>query len=85
MDSLIEALEGADVDAMRLALMLDAVVRGYSTVGAGHGPQASWVGGMVEARFPRVAAEVGRDWTDPANELAIAIDTVLAGADTTLR
>lgn len=82
LDALLEALADAppQVDRMRLGLLLDAVVRGYATIGAAVEPPPAWLAGAVEARFPRLAGELARDWSDVAAELAQAVEVALRGA-----
>lgn len=80
-EGLLSALDDApaDVDGMRLALMLDAIVRGYAGFGADPTPAPPWLPTALEGRFPRVAAELSRNWADPDDEIAAAIAVVLRG------
>lgn len=84
LEAMVLALEGEEIDAVRLALILDAVVRGLSSQGADPAPPPFWLGDSVRAHYPRLAAELTRDWSDSAGELERALDVVLAGAQAAL-
>lgn len=84
LEAIVVALEDEDIDAVRLALVLDAVVRGLSSQGADPAPPPFWLGDSVRAHYPRLAAELTRDWSDSAGELERALDVVLAGAQAAL-
>ncbi|WP_157044012.1 hypothetical protein [Nostocoides australiense] len=70
-EALLLALAGAPtgIDEMRLAMLLDAVVRGYAAVGQSDSPPPAWLGPALAERFPRLAGELGRDFSDLDAEL----------------
>lgn len=80
-DALLGALEGAPRagDGFRLALLLDAVVRGLSSVGVDGELPAPWLSEAIGRRHPRLAAAMARDWSDADEELTEAVDVVLRG------
>ena len=82
LDLLLTELDHSPVrDPMRLALILDGLARAFALVGATDEP-ATPPRSVVEAigeRYPRAAVELHRDWGDVDDELANAVDTVLAG------
>lgn len=81
-DALVGALEDqADIDALRLALLLDSLVRSYASleVSLRGAEPAPWLGEAVAARFPRLAAAPQQDVSDVRRELDFAVDAVLRG------
>ncbi|GIG21602.1 TetR family transcriptional regulator [Cellulomonas chitinilytica] len=79
---LVEALSSEPgIDGMRVALLLDALVRSYSAVSRASqsAPPPEWLTGALSARFPVLTSGMHRDWSDPDEELAFALDVVLAG------
>lgn len=80
-DALVGAIDEESVDALRLAMLLDGLVRTYATLertvqGA---PSPSWLGGAIAERFPRLAGAERQDVTDAGAELRFAVDSVLRG------
>lgn len=83
----IEALVSAaadhhDVDGLRLSLLLEGLVRAYSAIARGLGPDtrpARWIGPAVAERFPALARVAERDWSGPDTELDYALEIVLRG------
>jgi AcrR family transcriptional regulator len=81
-DVLVEVIaEETDVDALRLALLLDSLVRGYASleVSLQGAEPAPWLGEAVAARFPRLASAARQDVSDARLELDFAVDAVLRG------
>jgi AcrR family transcriptional regulator len=82
----IDALVGAvtdqiTTDALRLALLLDSLVRTYASLEVslrGAAP-APWLGEAVATRYPRLAAAANQDVSDPRLELDFAVETTLRG------
>lgn len=74
-------------DALRLALLLDGLVRDNAALGQslnGEEPPA-WLGEAVAARFPAIATAPTRDVSDPRAELDYAVEVVLRGLTQTGR
>lgn len=85
-EALLVVLDGGDLaDPMHVALLLDSLARAFSAIAPGAGAEAAvpapWLAAAVAERFPRLARELGRDWTDVEPELSRAVDTVLQGAE----
>ncbi len=84
MEVLLRELDRGQVDdPMRVALLLDGLTRSFALLARQDGegePPPAWVLEAVTRRYPRLAQEISRDWTDIADELAPAVRTVLAGA-----
>ncbi|MFC5433344.1 TetR/AcrR family transcriptional regulator [Microbacterium suwonense] len=81
-DALVGALaDHAGTDALRLALLLDSLVRTYATLEAGlrDATPAPWLGEAVAARYPRLATTAQQDVSDALLELDFAVDVVLRG------
>jgi len=80
-DALVAAVAGrAAVDPLRLALLLDSLVRTYAALERGlTGEVREWLGGAVAARFPRLAEVPDQDVSDARDELRFAVDAVLRG------
>jgi AcrR family transcriptional regulator len=84
MEALLCELDRGQVrDPIRIALLLDGVTRSFALLArpADHAAPPSWVVEAAAARYPRLAQELARDWTDIEGELDIAVRTVLAGAE----
>lgn len=81
-DALVGAV-GADVqvDPLRLALLLDSLIRTYTTLELNMGDMApaAWLDDAVASRFPRLSAATRQDVTDTRRELEFAVDAVLTG------
>lgn len=81
-DALVETLvDEPRIDALRLALLLDGLVRSYASLERslrGSEP-AAWLGEIVAARFPRLAGAAQQDVSDARLELDFAVDAVLRG------
>lgn len=83
-DALVGAVEDdVAVDALRLALLLDSLVRVYASLERGlrDAVPAPWLGAAVAERFPRLAVAADRDVSDVARELDFAVDAVLRGVE----
>ncbi|WP_292699142.1 TetR family transcriptional regulator [Microbacterium sp. 69-10] len=80
-DALVGAIDDASIDALRLAMLLDGLVRTYATLErtVQGTPPPSWLGGAVADRFPRLAGAERQDVTDAGAELRFAVDAVLRG------
>mgnify|MGYP001116466609 CR=1 FL=1 len=80
-DALVGAIDVESVDALRLAMLLDGLVRTYATLErtVQGTPPPSWLGGAVVDRFPRLAGAERQDVTDAGAELWFAVDAVLRG------
>lgn len=89
MNSLLLVLDrGKVTDPLHIALLLDALARAFAALvpppGAPDRDVPEWLPGAIAARFPRVAAELERDWTDVEQELDKAVATILARPDRNL-
>lgn len=75
---------GAVADPIHVALLLDSLARAFAALDTSQDPEGSpppgWLIAAIQERFPRLAREVGREWTDIDVELSRAVDTVLRGA-----
>lgn len=83
-DALVDAVEGeAQVDPLRLALLLDGVIRTYATLefNLDDTEPTTWLGRAVAERFPRLAAAPQQDVSDARLELTFAVDAILRGLD----
>lgn len=81
-DALVDAIaDQAGADALRLALLLDNLVRSYAALERGLRGAAPvpWLGEAVTARYPRLAAAGGQDTSDARLELDFAVEVVLRG------
>ena len=81
-DALVRAVpDDADVHTLRLALLLDGLVRNNAGLERGLSGEAPepWLGEAVAARFPALAAAPFQDVSDPSAELEYAVDAVLRG------
>ena len=81
-DTLVEAVTPqADVDPLRLALLLDSLVRTYASleVSLKGATVTPWLADAVAARYPRLVAAAGQDVSDARRELDFAVETVLRG------
>ena len=81
LDAFLGALEDApaELDRLRLAQLLDGVVRARAAVLSDLAPPPGWLVTAVAGRFPRLAGELDRDWATPDDELHYALDVVLRG------
>ena len=81
---LVEALQGAPgIDAMRVALLLDGLVRSHAAVATVSGTAPpEWLPEAIAARHPSLASAMDRDWSDPDAELTFALDVLLRGLST---
>lgn len=81
-DALVRSIpEDTGIDALRLALLLDGLVRNNAALEqslSGQAP-AEWLSEAVAARFPALATAPTRDISDPGAELDFAVDVVLRG------
>lgn len=81
-DAIVGAVaDQADIDALRLALLLDSLVRTYASLevslrGAAPTP---WLAEAVAARYPRLTVAAEQDVSDARLELDFAVETVLRG------
>ena len=81
-DALVRAIpHDSHVDALRLALLLDSLIRTYATLerSVGAAPPEPWLTEAVAERFPALAAAPKRDVSDSRAELDFAVDAVLRG------
>lgn len=88
-EALLVVLDRSDLaDPMHVALLLESLARAFSAIVPGDRGGASapapWLAVAVADRFPRLARELDRDWTDVEPELSRAVDTVLRGAERTV-
>lgn len=83
-DALVRGIpEDSGIDALRLALLLDSLIRTYATLerSVTATPPEPWLTDAVAARFPALAAAPGQDVSDPRAELEFAVDAVLRGLE----
>ena len=82
--ALVEALEDArGIDGMRVALLLDGLVRSHAAVaGVSGSAPPEWLPEVIAARHPVLASAMDRDWSDPDAELTFALDVLLRGLST---
>ncbi|WP_348789542.1 helix-turn-helix domain-containing protein [Leifsonia sp. NPDC080035] len=81
-EALLDAVgDRPEVDALRLALLLDSLVRTYASLenGLRGAEPAPWLAAAVAERYPRLAAAAVQDVSDAGRELEFAVDAVLAG------
>jgi AcrR family transcriptional regulator len=84
-DALVRAIPGdTGVDPLRLALLLDGLVRAHAGLERGlrEAEPLPWLGDAVAARYPALAAAPARDVSDARDELDFALDVVLRGVTT---
>lgn len=89
LDALLRQLDRGSVrDPLHTALLLDAVTRSFALLARpasrGDAPPP-WLLEEVAARYPRLARELHRDWTNIEDELAAALRTVLLGSQRAAR
>jgi AcrR family transcriptional regulator len=81
-DALVATLtDEPQIDAMRLALLLDGLVRSYASLERslrGSEP-VPWLDDAVTMRFPRLAGVAQQEVSDARLELDFAVDAVLRG------
>lgn len=83
-DALVGAVEDhPSVDALRLALLLDNLVRAYASLESGmrDAAPAVWLGELIQERYPRLAAAPAQDVSDARAELDYAVAAVLRGVE----
>lgn len=81
-DALVRSIpEDTGIDALRLAMLLDGLVRNNAALEQNLNGQAPavWLSEAVAARFPALAAAPTRDISDPSAELEFAVAVVLRG------
>lgn len=83
-DALVQAVEGHSDDPLRVALLLDSLVRSYASLDASlrDAEPVPWLGAAVAERYPRLATASTRDVSDARAELDYAVDAVLRGLET---
>ncbi|MFC8730973.1 TetR/AcrR family transcriptional regulator [Luteimicrobium sp. NPDC057192] len=84
-DALVREIpDDVAVDALRLALLLDGIVRAHAGVERGlrETEPVPWLSEAVAARYPALAAAPAQDVSDPRSELEFALDAVLRGVST---
>jgi AcrR family transcriptional regulator len=87
MEALLRQLDRGPIsDPMHTALLLDAVTRSFTLLArpvSRRDAPPPWLLEVAAARFPRLARELQRDWTNIEEELTAAIRTVLLGSERT--
>jgi AcrR family transcriptional regulator len=82
-DVLLRQLDrGCVSDPMNTALLLDAVARTFGLLArppSGAVTPQAWLLDATAARYPRLARELDRDWTNIEDEFTEAVRTVLRG------
>lgn len=81
-DALVLAIRtDVDVDPLRLALLLDSLIRSYASLRrtVTQSTPPAWLGDAISGRFPSLASAAERDTTDSRAELDFAVDVVLRG------
>ncbi|HEY9293238.1 MAG TPA: TetR/AcrR family transcriptional regulator [Microlunatus sp.] len=84
LDLLLRELDQSPTDdPMRLAVLLDGLARAFALIDVTSNPTPppEWLSQAIADRFPRLANELERNWTDVDDELAHAVDTVLTGSE----
>jgi AcrR family transcriptional regulator len=85
MEALLRALDRGPIgDPMHTALLLDAVTRSFALLArpvSRRDAPPPWLLEAAAARYPRLARELQRDWSDIEDELTEAIRTVLLGSE----
>ena len=80
-DALVSAISDAGVDGVRLALLLDSLIRVYAALSRADGDVTEpWLGQAITERFPALRSAASGDPSDAAAELDFAVDVVLRGA-----
>ena len=84
-DLLLRELDRGSVpDPMHTALLLDGLAHTFALLtGPANRPAAppTWLLEAAASRYPRLAQELDRDWTDIEEEFTKAVTTVLRGAE----
>ncbi|UOE27863.1 TetR/AcrR family transcriptional regulator [Agromyces soli] len=83
-DALVGAIQDdAEVDPLRLALLLDSLIRQYASLerSVAEATPIAWLGEAVAERFPRLAGAAEQDVSDARSELDFAVGAVLRGID----
>jgi AcrR family transcriptional regulator len=83
MNSLLLTLDrGAVHEPLHIALLLDSLARAFAAISPSTAqespPLPTWLSDAVRDRYPRIARELGRDWTDGEVELTRAVETALS-------
>lgn len=81
-DALVGALDAGPVaDPLRLALLLDSLVRSYMALARNlnDSPPPAWLGEALATRFPRLTRTGDQGAADARAELDFAVDAVLRG------
>ncbi|MGF6823648.1 AcrR family transcriptional regulator [Microbacterium sp. ZKA21] len=81
-DALVRSIrDDVHADPLRVALLLDSLIRSYSTLGATAGQSAppEWLGEAIADRYPAMADAAGQDTSDSRAELEFAVEAVLRG------
>ncbi|GMA92672.1 hypothetical protein [Homoserinibacter gongjuensis] len=81
-DALVATLsDEPQIEAMRLALLLDGLVRSYASLERSlrASEPVPWLDAAVATRFPRLAGAAQQDVSDARLELEFAVDAVLRG------
>lgn len=81
-EALVQAIRSdVDADPLRLALLLDSLVRSNASLRAStaHGVPPTWLGEAIADRFPLLAAAAEQDTSDASAELGFAVEAVLRG------
>lgn len=83
-DLLLRELDRGSVpDPMHTALLLDGLAHTFALLTApatDPAPPPTWLLEAAASRYPRLARELDRDWTDIEEEFTKAVTTVLRGA-----
>lgn len=83
-EALVSSIRGdVSADPLRVALLLDSVIRAYSSLGvtAGQSSPPEWLGNAIENRFPVLSDAAGQDTSDSRAELDFAVEAVLRGVE----
>ena len=81
-DTLVRSIrDDVSADPLRVALLLDSLIRTYATLGATAAQFAApeWLGGAIADRYPALVDAAGQDTSDSRAELDFAVEAVLRG------
>lgn len=80
-DALVRAIGEVRTDGLRVALLLDGLVRTYAALERGVTGAAPdpWLSAVVAERFPAIAGAADQDASDARAELDFAVEVVLRG------
>jgi AcrR family transcriptional regulator len=84
METLLSELDRGPIDdPMRIALLLDGLTRSFALLArpVSDATPPSWLVEAAVAKYPRLAHELTRNWSDIEGELVPAVRIVLAGAE----